>query len=179
MNATTHALKEAVKAFTRFHDDLTVTEEQSNGGSTLAIKMTANKDDFPKLVGQDGAMVKALRSILKAIGLATGRVIYLELDEPTVGVRLPLDKFSRDAGWDVSYVSAVMLPLVSQFGSVRRTECWRGDDGVPTVRCTVKLGPRVQLLPRLTDGCQTLAKAIALAHGGRVNFMLEDANGSR
>jgi len=130
MNATTHALKEAVKAFTRFHDDLTVTEEQSNGGSTLAIKMTANKDDFPKLVGQDGAMVKALRSILKAIGLATGRVIYLELDEPTVGVRLPLDKFSRDAGWDVSYVSAVMLRSCRSSGP-----CGRLNAGEETTAC--------------------------------------------
>ena len=60
-------------------DEVVVTVEDDN---TVSVKV--NKSDMGKVIGKDGRIAKAIRTIVKAVGNKTGEkfsVVILEADE--------------------------------------------------------------------------------------------------
>lgn len=68
-----------VKNIVEKPEDVEVVEDQQEGISTL--KLSISNDDIGKVIGKNGKMIKALRSVLKILYLKSGQKVYIEVVE--------------------------------------------------------------------------------------------------
>ncbi len=60
-------------------DKVEVKEEEQNGIINFIVKV--DKDDMGKVIGKNGRVIKALRSVLKIPAIKQGKKIYVTLSE--------------------------------------------------------------------------------------------------
>jgi predicted RNA-binding protein YlqC (UPF0109 family) len=84
---TADLLRDLVRAFTKYSDDVNVTtypgEGRAKDRETLTLRV--NADDAPLVQGKWGRVLQALRTIFTTIGARESRNITLIWSEPTVG----------------------------------------------------------------------------------------------
>jgi predicted RNA-binding protein YlqC (UPF0109 family) len=58
-------------------DSVAVTEEEQNG--LKVVKLVVHPDDMGRIIGREGKIIKAIRSLVKIKSLKENRKIFLEL----------------------------------------------------------------------------------------------------
>ena len=53
----------------------------------VLLKLVVNKDDMGKVIGRSGATAKAIRTILRVVGMKNDARVNLKIDEPEGGMR--------------------------------------------------------------------------------------------
>ena len=53
----------------------------------VLLKLTVNKDDMGKVIGRSGATAKAIRTILRVVGMKNDARVNLKIEEPEGGMR--------------------------------------------------------------------------------------------
>ncbi|MCK4698482.1 MAG: KH domain-containing protein [Dehalococcoidia bacterium] len=64
-----------VKAIVNNPDDVVVTEEQSEGG--VLLKLQVNQEDMGRVIGKQGRVVQAMRTLLRVIAAKAGTRVEL------------------------------------------------------------------------------------------------------
>jgi|SRR4051812_33864083 predicted RNA-binding protein YlqC (UPF0109 family) len=55
----------------------------------VLMKLTVNRDDMGKVIGRSGATAKAIRTILRVVGMKNDARVNLKIEEPEGGSRMP------------------------------------------------------------------------------------------
>jgi predicted RNA-binding protein YlqC (UPF0109 family) len=55
----------------------------------VLLKLTVNRDDMGKVIGRSGATAKAIRTILRVVGMKNDARVNLKIEEPEGGSRAP------------------------------------------------------------------------------------------
>jgi predicted RNA-binding protein YlqC (UPF0109 family) len=74
-----------VKALVDHPDDVTVARSVDEMGVLLTL--TVNADDMGKIIGRDGNIAKALRTLLRVVGMKHNARVNLKINEPVGGKR--------------------------------------------------------------------------------------------
>jgi predicted RNA-binding protein YlqC (UPF0109 family) len=53
----------------------------------VLLKLTVNRDDMGKVIGRSGATAKAIRTILRVVGMKNDARVNLKIEEPEGGMR--------------------------------------------------------------------------------------------
>lgn len=69
---------ELVKPLVEFPDEVTVTSAETEDGSTL-IELQVNPDDVGRVIGRQGRVIKAIRTLSRAAGSRHDLRIEVEL----------------------------------------------------------------------------------------------------
>lgn len=69
-----------VKPMVSYPDELKIEEENTPAG--VLLKLHVNKEDMGKIIGKEGKIIKAIRSLLKIRGLMENLRVELQLIEP-------------------------------------------------------------------------------------------------
>ena len=81
-----HAFLEyVVKALVDNSDDVVITRTVDEMGVLLTL--TVNPDDMGKIIGRDGNIAKALRTLLRVVGMKHNARVNLKINEPMGGKR--------------------------------------------------------------------------------------------
>ena len=64
-----------VKAIVNNPDDVVVTEEQSEGG--VLLKLQVNQEDMGRVIGKQGRVVQAMRTLIRVIAAKAGTRVEL------------------------------------------------------------------------------------------------------
>ncbi|MBA7481349.1 MAG: KH domain-containing protein [Dehalococcoidia bacterium] len=64
-----------VKAIVNNPDEVVVTEEQSEGG--VLLKLQVNQEDMGRVIGKQGRVVQAMRTLLRVIAAKAGTRVEL------------------------------------------------------------------------------------------------------
>jgi len=64
-----------VKAIVNNPDDVVVTEEQSEGG--VLLKLQVNQEDMGRVIGKQGRVVQAMRTLLRVMAAKAGTRVEL------------------------------------------------------------------------------------------------------
>lgn len=70
-------LETIVKALVDNPDEVTVREVQGEKSTILELKV--NEDDVGKVIGKQGRIINALRTILRSAAVKDGKIVQLEL----------------------------------------------------------------------------------------------------
>lgn len=76
-------LEFVIKSIVNNPDDVEVTRTVDEMGVLLTLKV--NREDMGQVIGRQGATAKAIRSILRVIGLKNSARINLKIEEPKGG----------------------------------------------------------------------------------------------
>ena len=76
-------LEFVIKSIVSNPDDVEVTRAVDEMGVLLTLKV--NREDMGQVIGRQGATAKAIRSILRVIGLKNNARINLKIEEPEGG----------------------------------------------------------------------------------------------
>ena len=68
-----------VKALVDHPDDVVVKRTDQN--STVLLEMKVNSEDIGKVIGRQGRVIKALRTVVRSCGVRDGIRVNLELNE--------------------------------------------------------------------------------------------------
>lgn len=68
-----------VKSLVDYPEDVLVEEKEEE--YEVLLKVNVNKDDMGKVIGKQGKIAKAMRSLLKAVSSKTGKRYKLEIVE--------------------------------------------------------------------------------------------------
>lgn len=60
-------------------DEVKVTEESD--GKNIVIKLSVDKDDIGKIIGKSGRIAKAMRTVVKAAAVKSGKRVTVEIVE--------------------------------------------------------------------------------------------------
>ena len=83
---TDHAFLEyVVKALVTHVEDVSVVRSVDEMGVLLVL--TVNPDDMGKVIGKDGNTAKALRILLRVVGMKNNARVNLKINEPVGGKR--------------------------------------------------------------------------------------------
>ena len=63
----------------------------------VLLTLDVNRDDMGKVIGKDGATAKALRTILRVVGMKYNARVNLKINEPVGGKRAPDVKMTPEA----------------------------------------------------------------------------------
>src|SRR5258707_10824655 len=55
----------------------------------VLLKLTVNRDDMGKVIGRSGATAKAIRTVLRVVGMKNDARVNLKIEEPEGGMRNP------------------------------------------------------------------------------------------
>lgn len=106
MNMTENEIKtvftELAAAFCRFPENLRVTVTMT--GHSVCVCYASHADDVRKLVGKQGAMHRALETVLRAVAGKRQLRARLIVDEPYCGQALPASPFERNRNWQPTKV---------------------------------------------------------------------------
>src|SRR3954464_8453119 len=61
----------------------------------VLLTLTVSPDDMGKIIGRDGNIAKAIRTLLRVVGMKHNARVNLKINEPEGGIRS-----SKDTGWD-------------------------------------------------------------------------------
>jgi predicted RNA-binding protein YlqC (UPF0109 family) len=75
------------KALVDHPDDVTVDRRVDEMGVLLTLKV--NPMDMGQIVGRQGSTAKAIRSLLRIVGIKNNARVNLKIDEPEGGSRAP------------------------------------------------------------------------------------------
>src|SRR6185436_15418714 len=53
----------------------------------VLLRLSVNKDDMGKVIGRSGATAKAIRTILRVVGMKNDARVNLKIEEPEGGIR--------------------------------------------------------------------------------------------
>lgn len=86
MNDQDHAfLDYVVKALVDHPDQVVITRTVDEMGVLLTLTVAA--DDMGKIIGRDGNIAKALRTLLRVVGMKHNARVNLKINEPVGGKR--------------------------------------------------------------------------------------------
>ena len=94
-------LEYVVKALAEHPEDVAVTRTVDEMGVLLTLKL--NKEDMGKIIGRSGATAKAIRTILRVVGMKNDARVNLKIEEPEGGLR---DKGADDDRGTVADIPA-------------------------------------------------------------------------
>ena len=86
-------LEYVVKAFVDFPDDVKIDRTVDEMG--VLITMTVNPADMGKIIGRQGNTAKAIRTLLRVIGMKNNARVNLKINEPEGGRRSPMREESN------------------------------------------------------------------------------------
>ncbi|MEA2701915.1 MAG: uncharacterized protein QOE22_624 [Candidatus Parcubacteria bacterium] len=84
-----------VKALVDNPDAVVITRGVDEMGVLLTL--TVSPDDMGKIIGRDGNIAKALRTLLRVVGMKHNARVNLKINEPVGGKRVRDDKSLDDA----------------------------------------------------------------------------------
>ena len=70
-------LEDIAKALVEYPDDVTVTEVNKDGSTVLELRV--NKDDMGKVIGKQGRIAKAIRTVVKAAASREDKKVVVEI----------------------------------------------------------------------------------------------------
>ena|SRR3989344_4933988 len=79
-------LEYVVKALVDFPDDVKINRTVDEMGVLLTLSV--NKDDMGKVIGRSGQTAKAIRTVLRIVGMKNDARVNLKIEEPEGGERL-------------------------------------------------------------------------------------------
>lgn len=74
-----------IKALVDHPEDVTITRSVDEMGVLLTL--TVNAEDMGKIIGRDGNIAKALRTLLRVVGMKRNARVNLKINEPVGGKR--------------------------------------------------------------------------------------------
>ena len=81
-----HAFLEyVIKALVDHPEDVSINRSVDEMGVLLTL--TVNPDDMGKIIGRDGNIAKALRTLLRVVGMKHNARVNLKINEPAGGKR--------------------------------------------------------------------------------------------
>jgi predicted RNA-binding protein YlqC (UPF0109 family) len=80
-------LEYVVKAIVDHGEDVKVVRTVDEMGVLLTLDV--NREDMGKIIGKDGGTAKALRVILRVVGMKFNARVNLKINEPVGGKRMP------------------------------------------------------------------------------------------
>ncbi len=92
-----------VKSLVDNPDDVKINRTVDEMGVLLSLSV--HKDDMGKIIGRSGATAKAIRTILRVVGMKNEARVNLKIEEPEGSERAPKE-FSRDKDRSVDDVIA-------------------------------------------------------------------------
>ena len=72
--------------------------ERSVDEMGVLLKLTVSRDDMGKVIGRSGATAKAIRTILRVVGMKNDARVNLKIEEPEGGLRSGGMQGSADMG---------------------------------------------------------------------------------
>lgn len=84
-------LEYLIKSIVSYPDDVVVDRKVDEMGVLLTLKV--NKEDMGKIIGRDGSTAKAIRSLVRIVGLKHNARVNLKIEEPEGSTR----EFKRSA----------------------------------------------------------------------------------
>ncbi len=76
-------LENLVKALVQYPDDVKVTRSVDEMGVLLSLKV--NPADIGQIIGREGSTARAIRSLLRLVGLHNKARVNLKIEEPVGG----------------------------------------------------------------------------------------------
>lgn len=76
-------LEYIIKNIVDHPDDISVEEQIAQNGDVLLL-LHVNKEDMGKVIGKEGKIIKAVRTLLKTKGIINNQKVDLQLVEPEV-----------------------------------------------------------------------------------------------
>lgn len=70
-------LEDIAKALVEHPEDVTVTEVKKEGSTVLELRV--NKDDMGKVIGKQGRIAKAIRTVVKAAASREDKKVVVEI----------------------------------------------------------------------------------------------------
>ena len=70
-------LEDIAKALVEYPEDVTVTEVEKDGSTVLELRV--NKDDMGKVIGKQGRIAKAIRTVVKAAASREDKHVVVEI----------------------------------------------------------------------------------------------------
>ena len=70
-------LEDIAKALVEHPEDVTVTEVEKDGSTVLELRV--NKDDMGKVIGKQGRIAKAIRTVVKAAASREDKRVVVEI----------------------------------------------------------------------------------------------------
>ena len=86
-NTDQEFLEYLVKSIVDHPDDVTVDRKVDEMGVLLSLKV--NSQDMGQVVGREGATAKAIRSLLRIVGIKNNARVNLKIEEPEGSTRVP------------------------------------------------------------------------------------------
>jgi predicted RNA-binding protein YlqC (UPF0109 family) len=74
-----------IKALVDHPEEVTITRSVDEMGVLLTL--TVNAEDMGKIIGRDGNIAKALRTLLRVVGMKRNARVNLKINEPVGGKR--------------------------------------------------------------------------------------------
>ena len=90
-------LEYIVKALVDNPDDVKINRTVDEMGVLLTLSV--NKDDMGKVIGRSGATAKAIRTVLRVVGMKNDARVNLKIEEPE-GSERPATPYQRDTTVD-------------------------------------------------------------------------------
>lgn len=109
-------LVKIISGFTRHNEALRVTRAETPFAITLTI--TAHADDTPKIIGQSGAMIQAIKLLMFMAGERMECAVRVVLEEPAIGKKEAQMPFRPSPQWTPDGVRAllkVLMPALFQY----------------------------------------------------------------
>jgi uncharacterized protein len=69
-----------LKNITTYPDDIVVTEEKEENSVTIKIK--ANEEDIPRIIGKEGKIIRSIRNIAKIVARKNDLWVNVQTDFP-------------------------------------------------------------------------------------------------
>ena len=82
-------LEYVVKALADYPNDVKITRTVDEMGVLLVLSV--NKDDMGKVIGRSGQTAKAIRTVLRVVGMKNNARVNLKIEEPEGSERPPRD----------------------------------------------------------------------------------------
>ncbi|KKU83984.1 MAG: hypothetical protein UY12_C0025G0006 [Parcubacteria group bacterium GW2011_GWA2_47_8b] len=86
-NTDQEFLEYLVKSIVDHPDDVMVDRKVDEMGVLLSLKV--NSQDMGQVVGREGATAKAIRSLLRIVGIKNNARVNLKIEEPEGSTRVP------------------------------------------------------------------------------------------
>src|SRR3989339_1287255 len=92
MEQDTQFLDYVIKALVDNPDDVKITRTVDEMGVLLTL--VVHKDDMGKIIGRSGATAKAIRTVLRVVGMKNDARVNLKIEEPEGSERAPREGVS-------------------------------------------------------------------------------------
>ncbi|MDE2096143.1 MAG: KH domain-containing protein [Patescibacteria group bacterium] len=165
-------MTDVVKGFIIHPEDLKVTQISPTSRSLL-ICLQPHAHDMGKVIGEGGAMVKALRELASQMGEAVGLRVKVEVQEPVVGRRRHHDPFKHDP----NYCAADDLLRLERIARFIFDECAQvrllGDGPEHSTLVLMVDLTKFDCERELVDALDVVWRATGLAHGHKLSVEME------